>query len=649
MKPRWILESLKEQSKDAFLELVSKSRLDKKVMDERPFTLLYLASPNDASTNGKDYAVFVYPRIELNSDAQNFKTSFDHESSTSQRLIKLKGMFISLSQVVNDITGQLPILSKVDIYSKDSDISFNSRQISCNDRTFNVAFLQEFNSNMVFCLPAEFFSESETVSLTSTLGRIFRFLYNSLDAAFKNSENHEDIEFLLEILAQHILKSDDNFDICFHLDMIQKLIIPDDLLLVIDETLNEYESMDWLSDDCVDENGLISSTCDAMILGCALFYKKYLISSHLPSRYLSDIISYIKLRGITDLIHEQPSKLVIWQEVFPRSQSNDPLAADFKENEGTRFYLMIVAVEHTLLCTLIEIPFICENSQLSPSNVLIDQTIRFISSSLNEAGLMADISEHLTLQTHLSKSQFNQSFWRDPKIKDPVVLKKLFKISDSLSCDEDCSDESSSEPVSFTSSNASKLATSSQKSHHLHPLSHVRSHKTHSSFGSSTSSLDKSCTSSYLSDIDSERSITSSPLNRMPFYTQDFRFRLSEQLIYYLDIDCQSRIFYSPISANEKYLPKFPALYKQIKTCCIHVSDQLNQYSTDLTEYGTYFICNKDLVPIKEKYTHFWIFGRKECAEREIFLVFRCSSKSVKTNQNGSTESIFQRLALHNR
>lgn len=647
MKTLWRLEASKDTPKDPYINLISEGSLGHAVENERPFTLLYLASPNGAS--GKDYAVFVYPPIYLDSDDKSFQSNADGNSNPSQRLIKLKGMFISLSQVVNDITGQLPIISKVDVYCKESGSTYGARQITTNDRSFNVAFLQEFDSNMVFCLPADDFTESETISLAMTLGRVFRYLYNSLDAAFKNPENHNEIEYFLEILAQRIMRTDENFDICFHIDMIQKLILEDDLLLTVDETLNEYESMDWLSDDCIDKDGLISSTCDLVILGSALFYKKYLISSHLPARYLSDIVSYVKLRGITDLIHEQPSKLVIWREVYPRSQSSDPSAVDFKENPGTRFHLMIVAVEHTLLCTLIEIPFICEDPQSSPNSVLIDQTIRFIITSLNEAGLIEEISQHLVLQTHLSRTQFNQSSWKDSKIKDPVILKELSKISDSLSCEEDCSDESSSEPASFTSSNTSRPTTCSQKSHYLHPLSHVRSHKTHSSLGSSTSSLDKSYTSSYLSDIDSERSGSSSPLNQVPFYTQDFRFRLSEQLIYYLDLDSQSRIFFSPISANEKHLPKQSSLYKQIKNWCIHISDQLNRYSPEMTEFGTYFICNQDLVPHNEKSPHFWIVGRKECTDREIFLVFRFTSKSGKANLNGNTESIFQRLTLHDR
>ncbi|XP_074604891.1 uncharacterized protein LOC141858138 [Brevipalpus obovatus] len=641
--------------KDSFLDLVKKGCLDMPIKGYKPFLVLYLASPND-NNHAKDYAVFVYPKPVSEDAAEKLDDSEASNESAFNRLVKLKGMFVSLSQVVNEITGQLPILSKVDVYAKESCQNIDHHQLDIEDRTFNVGFVQEFNSNLVIALPEDEYSETETIALTATLGRTFRFLYNSLDSAFKNPNNHNKIEFMLEILRHLLLEAQEEGSLSCYVDMTQKLILEDDLLLAVDEVLNEYESMDWLSDQCVEENGTISSSCDFLILGSALFYRKYLISSHLSSRYLSDVISFIKLRGILSLIEHQSVKLVLWQEVFPSYQSNDHLAANFKENEGSRFFLMCIAVEFTLLCTILEMPFISIDPNVKPNEMIITQTLRFVVSSLNRSGLILEISRHLTFQNHLNIKNFSQSSWKDSKIKDFTFAEELNTLSLN-SYDSDDSDDLSSEPGSVPSSlsrTSSSLQSSSTGFRHPYAptITHHNQKPQYSSSSANASILDRTFTSLRRSDLDSEQS---KPFINFPpelnFYAKDFRFRLSEYLLFYLDFDLKSRFYFAPTKLNERYLPKIPSLCWQLKNCCIYVSDQLNLYGSDVHEFATHLIFDDDSIPIKERSkiaAKYWIVGRKYSPNREIFLIFRFSLKD-KSDVNINMESIFQRLALGNR
>nr|BAG53888.1 unnamed protein product [Homo sapiens] len=121
----------------------------------------------------------------------------------------------------------------------------------------------------------------------------------------------------------------------------------------LDMALSDLEAADFaeLSEDYYDMRRLYT------ILGSSLFYKGYLICSHLPKDDLIDIAVYCRHYCLLPLAAKQRiGQLIIWREVFPQHHLR-PLADSstevFPEPEG-RYFLLVVGLKHYMLCVLLE-------------------------------------------------------------------------------------------------------------------------------------------------------------------------------------------------------------------------------------------------------------------------------------------------------
>ena len=555
------------------------------------------------------------------------------------------------------------------------------KTIKSDDKTFFVSYAQEFNSALILCFPEENHKQLEVISAISSLSRFFRFLYNSLDAAFKNCDNHPKIHHYLSIF--HYLLSESNSkgpSLCFHFDMIQRLIIEDDLLLGLDEALSEYESMDWLSDCCFGENGEISSSCDLLIIGSALFYKGFLISSHLPGHLLSDVVAFIKHRGLISLIRQQPIMMVIWKEAFPLSEKNDPLVTDFKENDGTRFFLLVVAVEQTLLCTLLEIPFLCGDLKTKPNELIINQTLRFVASTFNRSGLIQELNQHINAQSYLFTHSWTGESLSSDRLRQSISARELAGLGlnsrdDISSCEEDHWSEHNPTPSnplnkSLSSPSIPQVQNSSILHHHQNQQSstsipHPYPPSHHYPFppapatslsSTSASSLDRNNYSLTNEPTIDNNSCSQSIPSCIDYYSQDLCF--PDYLLFYIDMDLNSRTFCCPV-INDLCRSNFPLnLFRTLRNDAIYLSEKLNKYYPELTEIGNHFTYKDTFlgpnVRFKNKKStdgelNLWVVGRKETPDREIFLFFRIPSKGRKCNSFLPIESLFNRLSVQNK
>lgn len=92
--------------------------------------------------------------------------------------------------------------------------------------------------------------------------------------------------------------------------------LPKEAQLRIDEALNEMEAMDYR--EWNDEP--LKSHREFYILGSALYFKHYLLGSHLPIGDLLDVESYLRTHGIIKLLETTKIReLVIWQQIYPNS------------------------------------------------------------------------------------------------------------------------------------------------------------------------------------------------------------------------------------------------------------------------------------------------------------------------------------------
>ena len=395
-------------------------------------------TPKSGTTvNERDCLTYCYPSASSSSLSS---------SSSDAVIAKLKGMFLTLSHVVSGITDQKPIKSFITIKRMTAGVSdaaaagggsgaggkekgrrwsesnLSSDELSEEEErndsrdAYNIAYVHEYNSILMIAL-SEYWNDHliRASDLVSSVSRMIRFRFDSLDAAFKNPSHHACITHYLNIMMSILIHG----NAVHHLSSLslfsaQKLVMDDDELnLTISEILTEYEAKDWLARNIVvnSSSGIDSVTMfaggscgDFIIAGTALFQKGFLIQSHLSPSSLTDIVTYLHFRGILHLSAMASCKSVHWTEVHPnrggRSEEGESsFTSDFPENEGSRFFLLIICVKQTLLTVLLEVPFLSIDSKVMPNETIILQSIRFIVSSLQKSGIMDQVDEHLEIQS----------------------------------------------------------------------------------------------------------------------------------------------------------------------------------------------------------------------------------------------------------
>ncbi|XP_055958960.1 protein inturned isoform X1 [Patella vulgata] len=147
---------------------------------------------------------------------------------------------------------------------------------------------------------------------------------------------------------------------------IRMLKLSDENKLLCDEILSEFEAMDFdefLSDDQMD------SRRSYITLGSLLFYKNWLLSSHLSWSDQSDINLYLKHHALYHIMASKSlDNLVIWLEVFPTARCDSPLIPlpGYVEPRG-RWFLLIVGLNNYLMCSILETGGISQQAVGNPS------------------------------------------------------------------------------------------------------------------------------------------------------------------------------------------------------------------------------------------------------------------------------------------
>lgn len=123
---------------------------------------------------------------------------------------------------------------------------------------------------------------------------------------------------ILSIVAQ-IYMTRDNNEVLFEQALLEPHFVPlpKEAQLRIDDALGEMLAMDyreWNQDEP------LKSHREFFMIGCALYFKSYLLASHLPPSDLTDIEAYLRVFGIFNVIESQTVQdMVLWREIYPKS------------------------------------------------------------------------------------------------------------------------------------------------------------------------------------------------------------------------------------------------------------------------------------------------------------------------------------------
>ncbi|CAO2613263.1 Protein inturned [Lemmus lemmus] len=273
-------------------------------------------------------------------------------SEASQKLKSVRGIFLTLCDMLESVTGT-PVTS--------SSLHLNGKQI-------HVAFLKESDKLLLIGLPAEEVPLPQLRNMIEDAAQTLKFMYGSLDSAFCQVENTPRLDHFFSLFFQRALQPDQlhlnaspsaqQYDaasaaLLDSLPGVRWLTLPQELKVELDTVLSDLEAADFeeLSEDYCDMRRLYT------ILGSSLFYKGYLVCSHLPKDDVVEIAAYCRQYCLLPLAAKQRiGQLIVWREVFPRHHLQPPSDSDtevFQEPEG-RYFLLIVGLRHYVLCVLLE-------------------------------------------------------------------------------------------------------------------------------------------------------------------------------------------------------------------------------------------------------------------------------------------------------
>uniref|UniRef100_A0A8C5TGA5 Protein inturned n=1 Tax=Malurus cyaneus samueli TaxID=2593467 RepID=A0A8C5TGA5_9PASS len=313
-------------------------------------------------------------------------------SEASQKLKSVRGIFLTLSDILESVTGTEIISSSLFLCEK----------------LVQVVYWKESDKLLVIGLPEENVPLSQLRNMIEDVVRTLTFMYGSLDSAFCQVENVPRLDHFFNLFFQRALRParlrcggspgaqpQDSCSALFldSLPGLRWLTLPQEIKVEIDTALSDLEAADFaeLSEDYYDMRRLY------VILGSCLFYKGYLIGNHLPTEDLVDVGFYCRHYCLLPLAAEQRiGQLVIWREVFPQHHiqpSEEAALTGYGEPEA-RYFLLIVGLRHFVLCVLLEAGG-CASKAIGnpgPDCIYVDQVKATI---LQLEGIDASIEERL--------------------------------------------------------------------------------------------------------------------------------------------------------------------------------------------------------------------------------------------------------------
>ncbi|XP_055628649.1 protein inturned [Toxorhynchites rutilus septentrionalis] len=178
--------------------------------------------------------------------------------------------------------------------------------------------------------------------------RLLEILYLDCSSTFNKAVELQTELIQLCELIRHSVKTNrsmDKFEKTFHQPHFVPL--PKEIQLRIDDALGELEAMDYRNWN--DE--LVDLFCDLTIIGCCLYYKQYLVCSHINGSAMNDVEFFLKNFGIFEVISTTNIKnLAVWRKFYPKEY------CEYKFHESSDAYLMLVSIGHLLMVVILEVP-----------------------------------------------------------------------------------------------------------------------------------------------------------------------------------------------------------------------------------------------------------------------------------------------------
>uniref|UniRef100_A0A8C4WJ33 Protein inturned n=1 Tax=Gopherus evgoodei TaxID=1825980 RepID=A0A8C4WJ33_9SAUR len=217
--------------------------------------------------------IVMYLTLKLDSETSKDEQEILYQypiSEASQKLKSVRGIFLTLCDMLENVTGAHIISSSLFLCGK----------------LVQVVYWKESDKLLVIGLPAESVPLSQLRNMITDVVRTLKFMYGSLDSAFCQVENISRLDHFFNLFFQRAIQparlnsnaspSAQHYDSCSALFLdnlpgIRWLTLAQEIKVEIDTALSDLEAADFaeLSEDYYDMRRLY------MILGSCLFYKRH--------------------------------------------------------------------------------------------------------------------------------------------------------------------------------------------------------------------------------------------------------------------------------------------------------------------------------------------------------------------------------------
>ena len=221
----------------------------------------------------------------------------------SIKLLKVRGIFVTLVQALPEITGALPATSTVAV----------------DGEVVHVGYADEGEDVLLLALPDVKCNADDVRRVTRDAARVLRLKYGSLAAA-SSTRNHAELDRMFSVmLLDELLRISDSVrappqrDIAAvlarnppkfseRLPASHWLNLPDDIKFQVDDAMNQFESSDFqdYTDDFYD------LPREFNVVGSCVFHKGFLIASHLNAEDMVDVRMWCDFSKLLRLTRESP-------------------------------------------------------------------------------------------------------------------------------------------------------------------------------------------------------------------------------------------------------------------------------------------------------------------------------------------------------
>lgn len=312
-----------------------------------------------------------------------------NDSNCCRSFSKLKGLFITLIQVVQDTVHEKPLNSIIELKEGEKSVKY-------------IISYQVFGEGILVVAIEESVQEYLITikELSDAIETLVTLLFHPFTACFGNNASEIRLDRLLTTLHRTLFSKPNKSII--RPSYIEKLITSDDELdLSISEVLTEYETMDWVEEiECENQEEVIASCLNYIVIGSSLLRNGFMIMSHYDQQVNYLVNRYLFCTGLLETSKSWDCKILFFHPIH--------LPGDDLQQCSDKYWLMVIGIEHTIFTIVLLVPFTNWSIDIAVQSILLRESIKFVQSNLINSGLMGDIDRILYKQDCQFQSSFNQ-------------------------------------------------------------------------------------------------------------------------------------------------------------------------------------------------------------------------------------------------